>query len=48
VPFGETTPFGETLVNQKVTKSVSNRGIVKMKIPASIELAGISLRTGRY
>jgi len=22
--FGETTPFGETLVNQKVTKSVSN------------------------
>ncbi len=38
----------EELVNQKVTKNDFNRGVVKMKIPASQYFAGISCRTGRY
>jgi hypothetical protein len=46
--FGETTPFGETLVNQKVTKTDFKRGVVKMKIPASQYFAGISWCTERY
>jgi hypothetical protein len=40
--------FGEAWVNQKMTKSGFNRGIVKMKIPANQVFAGISCRTGRY
>jgi hypothetical protein len=39
--FGETNHFGETSVNQKMTKSGFNRGIPKMKIPANQLFAGI-------